>query len=74
MVDDFNREALTIEIDLSIPAQRVVRVLDRIVSKRGYPLKLRMDNGPDFISLALAEYNHKRPHESLNNLMPESTG
>ncbi len=41
-------------IDLNIPAQRVIRVLDRIVAHRGYPLKLRMDNGPEFISLALA--------------------
>ena len=37
VVDDFNREALAIEIDLNIPAQRVVRVQDRIVANRGYP-------------------------------------
>jgi transposase InsO family protein len=30
VVDDFNREALAIEIDLNIPAQRVIRVLDRM--------------------------------------------
>ncbi len=36
VVDDFNREVLTIEIDLNIPAQRVVRVLDRIVASRGF--------------------------------------
>lgn len=120
-------EALAIEIDLNIPAQRVVRVLDKIVANRGYPLKLRMDNGPERVSLTLAqwaeehgvalefikpdkptqnafierfnrtyrteilgfylfrtlneawgiterwlaEYNSGRPHESLNNLMPE---
>ncbi|MGP2416572.1 IS3 family transposase [Pantoea ananatis] len=45
-VDDFNREVPALEIDLNIPAQRVVRVLDRIVANRGYPLKMRMDNGP----------------------------
>ena len=56
VVDDFNREALTIEIDLNIPAQRVVRVLDRIVANRGYLLKMRMDNGPELISLALAQW------------------
>lgn len=54
MVDDFNREALAIEIDLNIPAQRVVRVLDRIVANLGYPLKMRMDNGPELVSLELA--------------------
>ena len=31
VVDDFNREALAIEVDLSLPAQRVIRVLERIV-------------------------------------------
>lgn len=56
VVDDFNREALAIEIDLNIPAQRVVRVLDRIVANRGYPLKLRMDNVPELVSLTLAQW------------------
>lgn len=50
MVDDFNREALAIEIDLNIPAQRVVRVLDWIVANRGYPMKMLMDNGPELVS------------------------
>lgn len=50
-MDDFNHEALTIEIDLNIPAQRVVRGLDKIVANLGYPLKMRMDNGPKLISL-----------------------
>ena len=34
VVDDFNREALSIEIDLNLPALRVVRVLDRIAANR----------------------------------------
>ena len=45
VVDDFNREALAIEIDLSLPAQRVIRILERIACWRGYPKRLRMDNG-----------------------------
>ncbi|GAA6151365.1 hypothetical protein NBRC116587_07840 [Pseudoteredinibacter isoporae] len=52
----FNREALAIEIDLNLPAPRVIRVLERAVAWRGYPNKLRMDNGPEFISTALAEW------------------
>jgi hypothetical protein len=55
----FNREALSIEIDLNLPALRVVRVLDRVAANRGYPVKLRMDNGPEFISLTLAEWAEK---------------
>lgn len=55
VVDDFNREALSIEIDLNLPSQRVVRVLDRSAANRGYPVTLRMDNRPEFISLTLNE-------------------
>jgi putative transposase len=53
-VDDFNRESLAIEVDLNLPAPRVIRVLDRIASQRGYPERVRMDNGPEFVSVALA--------------------
>ena len=56
VVDDYNREALGIEIDLSLPSQRVVRVLDRIATWRGFPAKLRFDNGPEFIAVAVADW------------------
>lgn len=56
VVDDFNREVLGIEIDLNLPAPRVIRVLDRIAAWRGYPQKLRLDNGPELISIALADW------------------
>lgn len=55
MVDDFNRAALAIEIDLNI----MQRVLDKTVANRGYPLKMRMDNGPKLISLALAQWSEE---------------
>jgi putative transposase len=56
VVDDFNREGLAIEVDLNLPSERVVRVLERIATWRGYPAKLRLDNGPEFIAVALAEW------------------
>ncbi len=56
VVDDFNREALGIEVDFNLPAARVVRTLDWIAAGRGYPLKLRLDNGPEFISVTLADW------------------
>ena len=59
MVDDYNREALAIEVDLSLPSARVIRVLERIVAWRGYPVKIRMDNGPEFISVPLADWAYK---------------
>ena len=45
VIDDFNREGLAIEIDHSLPSERVVRVLDQIAQERGYPKELRSDNG-----------------------------
>lgn len=59
VVDDYNREALAIEIDLNLPAQRVIRVLGRIVGSQSYPVMQRVDNGPEFISLALADWAEK---------------
>lgn len=56
VVDDFNREGLAIEVDLNLPAPRVVRVLERVAAWRGYPRKLRLDNGPELVALALAEW------------------
>jgi len=56
VVDACNLEVLAIEINLNLPALRVVRSLERIADWRGYPSQLRIDNGPEFISLALAEW------------------
>ena len=56
LVDDFNREVLAIEIDTGLPAQRVVRVMDRVASERGYPAKLRVDNGPELTSVHMVAW------------------
>jgi len=56
IIDDFNREALAIEVDTSLPAQRVVRVLDQIADWHGYPTRIRIDNGPEFISKHLMSW------------------
>jgi putative transposase len=56
VADDFNRELLAIEIDLNLPTARVIRVLERIAAWRGYPAKIRMDNGPEFIAGDLADW------------------
>ncbi|UNP27595.1 IS3 family transposase [Lysobacter gummosus] len=60
VIDDFSREALAIEVDLNLPATRVIRTLERIGAWRGYPRKLRLDNGPEFIALALAEWAERK--------------
>jgi len=56
VMDDFNREVLGIDIDTNLPGLRVTRFLDRITAWRGYPEKLRVDNGPELTSLILAEW------------------
>lgn len=60
VVDDFNREALAVEIDLNLPAPRVIRLLERIAAWRGYPQQLRLDNGPEFVSVAIADWAEQR--------------
>lgn len=56
VMDDCSREVLAVEIDLNLPAARVIRVLERIAAWRGYPAQLRMDNGPEFIAGSLADW------------------
>jgi putative transposase len=50
IVDDYNREVLHIEADLSLPALRVIRVLEYLKEFKGLPNMIRVDNGPEFIS------------------------
>lgn len=56
VLEDFNRESLAIEADTSLPSLRVIRVLDRLIQKRGKPSNIRVDNGPEFISHKLEEW------------------
>lgn len=53
ILDDFNREVLAIDTDTSIPALRVIRVLEQLKDSRGLPEMIRVDNGPEFISQKL---------------------
>jgi putative transposase len=57
VVDEFTREALAMEAERSIDADRVVDVLDRIVGERGCrPEFVRCDNGPEMTSAALRDW------------------
>lgn len=60
VIDDFNREGLTIDVDFSLPAERVVRALDRVIEWRGKPTTLRCDNGPEYVSNARKLWSEKR--------------
>ena len=56
IMDDYNREALWIEVDTSLPAERVVRVLESLLLWRAAPKQIRMDNGPELISQRLESW------------------
>ncbi len=56
VIDNFNREALWIEVDTSLPAERVVWVLEGLLLWRAAPTQIRMDNGPELISQRLERW------------------
>ena len=65
IIDDYNREALWIEVDTSLPAERVVRVLVGLLLWRTTPKQIRMDNGPELISQKLEHWAKERQIELL---------
>ena len=56
VLDDFNREALAIEIDFSQPPERVIRALNQLIEWRGLSSVIRCDNGPEYLSQATMEW------------------
>ena len=60
VIDDDNREGLGIEVDFSLPSERVIRCLDRIIEWRGKPQVIGCDNGPEYISAVTLAWAAKR--------------
>ena len=60
VIDDFNREALGIEVDFSLPSEQVIRSLDQIIEWRGKAKVLRCDNGPEYLSSSTIEWAKSR--------------
>jgi putative transposase len=56
VIDDYNREGLTIDVDFSLPSARVIRALEQVIEWRGKPLAIRCDNGPEYISKQLINW------------------
>lgn len=50
VLDDSNREAVAQEISISMPAERVISILEKVIFINGKPECIRTDNGPEFIS------------------------
>jgi len=81
VVDAFTRECLAIEPDQAIRAEAVVAVLDRLIGARGTPPgKIRLDNGPEFVSRVLDHWAYRhgvtldfsRPGKPTDNSYIES--
>jgi len=80
VIDEFTRECLAIEVDFSLPGERVVRVLDRLIWCYGKPGSLVLDNGPEFTGKALFAWSKKfdvrldfiRPGKPMENGICES--
>lgn len=44
----------------SLPSERVIRSLERIIESRGRPDRIRCDNGPEYVSVALMAWANRR--------------
>lgn len=55
--DRFSREGLAVDPDFSLTSRRVTRTLDDIAAVRGYPSRLRVDNGPENIAGAMLTWS-----------------
>jgi putative transposase len=56
VLDHGNREGLAIEIGFSLPSRRVLALLEELVALHGAPAALRLDNGPEFLALAVQDW------------------
>jgi putative transposase len=80
IVDDFTRESVAMEVDTSLPGERVVQVLERLAGTRGLPSGIVCDNGPEFAGQVLAEWAFRRgvalhfiePGKPVQNAFAES--
>ena len=58
IVDNFTRECPAIEVDSSLTGRRVAAVLEGLKQTGGVPQRIKVDNGPEFVSRALDAWAH----------------
>jgi putative transposase len=56
LIDEVNREALSIECGTSIPSGRLVRVMEQLLEVYEKPQAIRLDNGPEMTSQSFTDW------------------
>jgi putative transposase len=76
IIDDFNREALAMEVSFSFPAERVVEVIEQCIEWRGKPKQIRSDNGTEFIAMKTKQFfsNTEIEHIPIQKGKPTQNG
>ena len=81
VVDEFAKHSPVIDVDSSLPAPRVIRMLERAADEHGgYPRWITVDNGPEFTSMAMLRWaaereiqlRHIDPGKPIQNAFIES--
>jgi putative transposase len=80
IVENYTRECLALEASAKIRGIDVVTTLERITRDHGFPKRIKVDNGPEFISKDLdrwAYWNHveldfSRPGKPSDNALVEA--
>ncbi len=70
VIDESNREVLAIEVDLSLPAVRVVRVMEQLEEMVGLPKAIRLDNGSELRSATFTNWCEEKGIE-LKFIQPD---
>lgn len=52
-INNYSRAALAIDVDLSLPSERVIRSIEQIIQWRGKPSAIRSDNIPEYMTKVL---------------------
>lgn len=50
VIDEYNRELITIHVDSKITSSQLVKILNNLILIYGVPERIRSDNGPEFIA------------------------
>ena len=76
IIDDYNREALAVEINYSFSSEEVVRTLENIIELRGKPMEIRTDNGTEFLAKAFKGFcqNSSIEHITIQKGKPNQNG